>query len=345
MLLQTIIPPTLLAQVPPQLAAQREFCNRWISILRELSENCVIFFPGNCAVKNDYTVAIQNWPSKYKPRAVEIFSQLEKRNRFQEHSNPYLPCQVCSIPSCAQFLGLCASIQDSYYFTTSTCFSCSLSQITSERYVDTEDYSLSRFSIVRGQEFSHAIIDRQWNKSDFENRILRPVLLTAKHVKIYDRYIGRSIEISNGVQFSEKYKDTLQWIAQIFANSGGIHRGGVFEVYCGYFVSRSFSFSRHLVRQEVSRVEADIRALTGVPVKIFLKEESSNSECPHGRFLVTDQISLSVERGFDILWTIQRMRSNRLHPNRNPTPVRDITITRCEDCSSVEREFRTLPNF
>ena len=89
--------------------------------------------------------------------------------------------------------------------------------------------------------------------------------------------------------------------------------------------------------------EAAMRAATGVPVRLFLKAESHVARCPHGRYLVTDQVGVLIDRGFDLLWDDNKMRTSGLNPTTDPRPIRDVAVILCNDCNSVETQTRVLP--
>ena len=52
---------------------------------------------------------------------------------------------------------------------------------------------------------------------------------------------------------------------------------------------------------------------------------------PHDRFLQTDQISLQIGRGVDIL-------------TRENSKIRDVTITDCPDIKKIVRAFEDSPD-
>ncbi|MEH2162106.1 MAG: hypothetical protein V7K38_13945 [Nostoc sp.] len=60
--------------------------------------------------------------------------------------------------------------------------------------------------------------------------------------------------------------------------------------------------------------------------------------------MITDQIGVLIERGFDLLWTNQQMRDNGLNPSNDDRPIRDVTISRISEPNKIETAVRRLPD-
>jgi hypothetical protein len=227
------------------------------------------------------------------------------------------------------------------------CTVCANTIALAPRCIEALEYFISEFSRHRRDKLAYVLGNGQWNQFDFERDVLRPVFATAKHVKIYDRYIGRSLVNSKGgiVRFSDNYKRTLEWMIQVFRDVGGASRGGVFEIYCGIGGRRISSSKRARIRTEMQNFEAAAQAGTGIPVQIFLKQESLNAQCPHGRYLATDQATVLIERGFDLLWDDNTMQAAGLNPAADPRPIRDVAVVLCNNFNAVDAQTRSLPPF
>jgi hypothetical protein len=91
--------------------------------------------------------------------------------------------------------------------------------------------------------------------------------------------------------------------------------------------------------------ETAVQTASGIPARVLLKEESRTSKCPHGRYLVTDQAAILVDRGFDLLWDDARMLGAGLTPATDPRPIRDVAVVLCSDCNAVDSQTRLLPAF
>jgi hypothetical protein len=345
MLLQATLSPQLLAGVPVDLYTQKLFCNLWLGLLYDFAESCVVLLPGSHATEADYLAAVGRWPTKYKKRAQELVTMLHQRRRFVPSQAAYSPSLTCLQADCQAFIGVSAVNPEAFHLTNENCASCPGSVALAPRSLEALEYFVSEFSRHRRGRLAYVLGDGQWTQSDFEREVLRPILTTAKHVKIYDRWIGRSAFDRNSgtVQFNSNYKRTLEWIIHTFQNVGGVARAGIFEIYCG--------IERHLVgvrqraqlRTEMKNFEIAVQSTTGVPVKLILKEESQAARCPHGRYLVTDQASVVIDRGFDLLWDDRKMQNEGLIPGTDPRPIRDVAAILCNDCKAVEAQTRMLP--
>jgi hypothetical protein len=57
---------------------------------------------------------------------------------------------------------------------------------------------------------------------------------------------------------------------------------------------------------------------------------------PHDRYLLTNQVSVSIDRGFDLLL------DSRTSPY--PRRIRDVRIDYCSEPGKIELDVQTLPN-
>lgn len=347
MLYQTVISPKLLEDIPVDPLPTRLFCNLWLGILTGLVENGSIVLPQNHVADSDYLNAVSTWPPKYRKRAQELLSALKSRRRILVSPVPCTPPASCIEPGCQPFTAASLANTDAFFFSKDSCSGCPTLAPLASRLIEPLDYFVSEFSRVRSKRSSLVLRDGQWKDADFEREVLAAVLRTAKHVKIYDRYIGRSV-VDRGagtVTIKDNYKKTLEWIVDIFRRVGGHTRGGVFEIYCGVEASAVSPAKRSLVRNELNNLQAFLQVKLGGPVRIVIKQETKTAQCPHGRYLLTDQVALLVERGFDLLWNDANMIAAGLDPQRDPRPIRDVAVVLCDDCAAVETHTKALPNY
>jgi hypothetical protein len=346
MLLQTVVSPMLLSRLPTDEVARKLFCNVWLGVLVGFVENCVMILPQARVTESDYLSALDAWPPKYRKRAQELIVLLRQRRRLQPSSVSPVSA-TCTEATCKPFVVASLANVATFHFSEESCMECLRSQALDSRAVVPLDYFISDFSRLRRSKTAHILADGEWNMVDFEREVLLPLFASAKHVKIYDRYIGRSVfnRQRNTIRFNAHYKRNLEWIVDCFRRSGGLARGGVFEIYCGIEAHVVPSHLRPAARTEVQSFAATLQSASGIPVTMFLKEESNTAQCPHGRYLITDQLALLVERGFDLLWDDGRMRSAGLHPALDPRRVRDVAVVRCDSCNSAETQARLLPAF
>ncbi len=337
MLLQTSISPKLLEEVPADVFAQKLFCNLWLGLLFDLAESCVLILPTNHSSSRDYMLAVSNWPTKYQKRAQELVAILHQRHRFIPSPNPYSSTATCASNDCQSFVDVSLANLETFHFSTERCSGCPNISTLSYPSIEALEYFISDFSRRRRMDISRVLADGEWTRSDFEAKILKPVFATAKHVKIYDRYIGRT-------SLGANYKQTIEWIVSVFQSVGGGTRGGVFEIYSGIKNTPNASMRRR-IKTEMQTFATQLQAATGVAVQIILKSESSSAQCPHGRYLVTDQVSVLIDRGFDLLWDDAKMFGVGLNPTVDPRPIRDVAVIMCNSCHSVDAQTRSLPAF
>lgn len=345
MLLQASLSPRLLARVPVDPYTQKLFCNLWLGLLYDFTESCVVVLPGNHTTEGDYLSAVSAWPSKYKKRAQELVAMLHQRRRFIPSQIAYTLTATCPDAVCQAFIGVSVVNTQTFHLTDEKCMTCPNTLTLAPRSLEALEYFVSEFSRHRRSRLAYILGDGQWTQDDFDREVLKPVFASAKHVKIYDRWIGRSaFDVRRGsVRFNDNYKRTLEWVVESFRGVGGVSRGGIFEIYCGIEGHLVNARHRGHLKTEMQNFETAIRAATGVPVQIILKEESHSARCPHGRYLITDQSAVLIDRGFDLLWDDGKMVAAGLVPGVDPRPIRDVAVILCNDCNSVEAQTRILP--
>jgi hypothetical protein len=345
MLIQTTFSPQLIAGVPVDPSTQKLFCNLWLGLLYDFAENGVVVMPKHHITRGDYLSALSMWPSKYKKRAQELVVMLYRRRRFISSQVADAPTATCSDTFCQAFIGVSILNTEAFYLAEEKCLDCMNTKALAHRRLEALEYFVSELSRHRRDCLAYVLGDGQWQQRDFEYKILRPVFTTATHIKIFDRWIGRSAfdRRKRKVQFNPNYKKTLEWVIEVFRDVGGVSRAGSFEIYCGVQGNVVDAAQRDQLRTEMERFESEILVAAGISVKVFLKEESPNACCLHGRYLVTDQATVLIDRGFDLLWDDNRMRADGLTPGVDSRPVRDVAVMLCNNCDSIETQTRTLP--
>ncbi|MGZ4973242.1 MAG: hypothetical protein ACXWDN_10815 [Limisphaerales bacterium] len=346
MLFQATVSPKLLAGLPADPDGQKMFCNLWLGMLYDFVESCVVVFPHNNATEADYLNALGAWPPKYQKRARELLAMLVQKHRFVS-SQTYTPATTCLNADCQPFIGVSISNPANYHFTDVGCISCANATALAPRSLEAIEYFISEFSRKRRQAVAYVLGDNQWTQPKFEQEILKPLLASSKHIKIYDRWIGRSVldRTRTHVAFNKNYKRTLEWVAHIFQAVGGGSRSGIFEIYCGLDHYKISNTHKAQIRLEMQNFEKLLQSTYGISARIYLKKETPQSQCPHGRYIVTNQTSVLIDRGFDLLWDDTRMVAAGLNPATDPRPIRDVAIALCHETSAMEAQARTLPAF
>ena len=70
--------------------------------------------------------------------------------------------------------------------------------------------------------------------------------------------------------------------------------------------------------------------------RLIIKKETTAHQMPHNRYLLTNQVALSIDRGFDLLKTSRK--------SLYPRSIRDVRIDYCSEAEKVEQYVRTLPD-
>ena len=183
----------------------------------------------------------------------------------------------------------------------------------------------------------------EWTQKNFEEKVLIPIFDRAKHVKIFDRNIGH---ITKGT-LPDNYRLTLEWMINIFTQLSS-EGERTFEITSG--VDTRFSDSTKNTGDIVDALrqfESEVKDKHGFPIKVNIKKETHDNQLPHARYLITDQIGLLIERGFDLLWGDQKMKHKSLDPQQDDRPIRDfdIKLIPYSDWGNIEKSARLLENW
>jgi len=317
-----------------------------LQLLRDMYENSIIL-TDESLVKPALHHAVRNWPPKFRKYGLEILRVLAIRNRFIR-----VPSQSkdgCQHDVCRAALGVVDTYHPDALVKGTACAACPFStpeKLSPVEVIDVREYSLSQFESQRRQIRSLVLGDGEVSKGDFAKRVLVPVLADAKHVRIVDRHIGRSIDARRVWEnlppavLPSNYKTTLEWLIDLFSTLSRNRDDRTLEVYCGLTIGQPDE--RAVAIRALRDFETEMREKYGAWLSIHVKDETGAPKLPHGRYLLTDQISILIERGFDLLWSDDDMRRNALNPARDERRIRDVTVVHCADCGSVEASVRSL---
>lgn len=331
MLISTVHLPRLYSSLPEAEHEQRTYCSLVIQCLQDAVANCILY------VDADETLpkSVRKWPPKYSGRAKELLRKLDRLNRLVVWNGEVPEVKLCEYPECKPSVGIALASKPCALIASAECAPCANEQLSDVEVVSIDEYAVSNFTVARKGAESVALSDRdpKWSRARFEAEVLDPVLRHAKHVKIYDRYVGRHLRKRNGTvgaNLSRGYSDTLEWIFQRFAGYRVGQSSALFEVVCGL---DSDCMSDDTIREaaEVLRDFADqCSAKYGMPMSLKIKREGGLQKMRHARFLFTDQIAVMIERGFDLL-----------QPGGKLT---DSVVTLFEHRGDVESETGRLPD-
>ncbi len=326
MLFRTIHIPAVYTLPPSGGAHELIHCSLLLLILEGFVGNGLILVDETGQIRKAISDAVQNWPPDYRKKGEEILIQLDKRNRFVGVSTAEdITPPACPEPLCQLALKIAQSEDFDLCLAKLNCSDC----MSLPGAVDPLSYSATGAIVAILNRGSVVLNDGEWDKTLFEANVLYPVLRHAKHVKIIDRWVGRSLEWKGGTfRIAENYARALQWIFEQFVTTvGGRYTSG-FEVFCG-IRDRDCHGHAEDAAQTLKRWAADRTNEFGYPMTIHVKLEVPTQEMRHDRYLITDQVAIHVGRGIDLL-------------QRDCRHVRDVTLGIIQDPGKIETEVKNL---
>ena len=167
------------------------------------------------------------------------------------------------------------------------------------------------------------------------------MLRHARRITLYDRQIGEALQdfarrTGSRPAVRDAYSITIEWVMRTYLRSGGI---GPIQIVTG--VNRD----RPYFQEAADAVQAFATGLSirlGRNVELILVAETADDRLRHERFLLTDQTTLQIGRGYDLLHTDGDMRASGLDPIRDPRPVRDVVVARLTNRGNIEREYLAM---
>ena len=349
----------MFSDLPEEEYSQKLFCNTVNTILQEFLENCVILVDDQGYVLKDVKVFLEKWPIKSRIRAKSLIKELNKKNRFlgsrplvnesptvRHSSCRYLYAFMMDHPLTPVIAGNGCCISSCSHFNTVV------------RKIDVADYGDSDFSQSRRKTQNLILSWGEWSKGEFEKEILVPVLQNSKHVKIFDRYIGRSVQPRKKKSskpyepLRESYEKSLEWILEVFSRETKHRAERTFEIHTGVNIDDSFSEEKvSEMRNYLRKIKDDMNTKYDFPIKLIVKKEKSKQEgtelkpeFSHSRHLITDQVGILVDRGFDLLWDNKEMENAKLDPSSDEYRLRDVVVSLITHPEKIERETRKLPD-
>ena len=334
MLVRTILLPSVLKTHPENQSAHYAVV---IRLLQDLENNGVVLLDDTQCIRASLLQDISKWPVKFRKKAEVLLTTLKKKNRFVEVPLKNEVQATCKNKPCQQCIRIAKSYSPPALLASQGCNHCAetqLASLPSVEVIDVAEYSVSDFFESYLKSSDRILSNGEWKQDKFEQEILIPLFRDAKHIKIYDRWIGRSILTKN----ANKYKLTLEWILDVFMKVYRFRAGGVFEVYSGFYPQKQNGKLPPDITVAVAalhQLETEIQK-TYPNFKLIIKKETKNRQMPHERYLITNQVGVSIDRGFDLL----------LENKRNPYPrrIRDVCIAYCSEPGKIEKAVGELPN-
>ena len=349
MILRVVVLKSVLSSVPPDMPMQQLFCAIVIGILNDLAENCVVLVDdGNLTTKELFEAA-RGWPIKFRTNILKLLTLLRTRNRFVKIPNGYALAEKCVEITCKHCIGIANATAPVAVISAEPCL-CPNANLTNAPAVNVHDYSTSAFHEFRTKARVYQLNRGEWDQQTFERKVLAPLFSDAKLVKIYDRWIGNSIvtrsydqKVLPSTQVQERFRNALDWIVSVFLATCTQPTRRL-EVYSGVDTRNKDRNEIAITVAALKAFEADIRSRHKFPLfTLIIKEEARQSRMlQHGRYLLTDQIGIVMERGFDLLMDDQAMRDMGLDPKRDIRRVHDCLVAYSPDATKIESVVRTL---
>jgi len=310
-----------------------------IRLIQDIEKNGVVLVDDTNCIRASLLQDIPKWPVKFRKKAEVLLKSLKKKNRFVEVSLKDVVTATCKNKPCQQSIRIAKIYSPAAILASQDCIECAKAQlesVSSVEVVDVAEYSLSDF-FESHLNLSDRILNKgEWKQDKFEQEILIPLFRDAKHIKIYDRWLGRSVSNQpNPGQISDNYKLTIEWIIEVFLRESRLGVGGVFEVYSGLDTRKKSNAEVHTLVTELRKFESDLKQSYNFPnFKLTIKEETKVNQMPHERYLITNQVAVSIDRGFDLL----------LDKRKSPYPrsVRDVTVAYCSEPGKIEQAVRSM---
>lgn len=329
MLVRVILLPSIFTAVPED---KTSFYTLAIKLLQELEKTGVILVDDKNCIKTTLSQGVGKWPEKFRIPGQKLLKQLWKKSRFVEVSLSGGVQPICEKKSCQYCIKIAKDYLPLAVLARQECNPCAekqLAEVPTVKVVDVDEYSIDDSFCSHLNERGRILGNGEWEQNQFEKQILIPLFRDAKHVKIYDRWIGRSILTKN----ADKYKLTLAWIIDVFQQYSRFGKAGIFEVYSGFYTRNSPSEESSAVAA-FRKLEADMQR-AHPNFKLIIKKETK-SQLPHDRYLITNQVAVSIDRGLDLL----------LDSRKSPYPrrLRDIHVVYCLEAGKIEKAVRLLPD-
>jgi|GEM_PF-1937803 len=351
MLLRVVIIPSIFI---PRNDKNPWYFNTIISLLQDLLKTCVVLVDKDCCIMNALYEAVNKWPEKFRKKAQSLLKQLYKTNRIIEVDSKEILALACINNPCQHCIGITKTYLPRIVIAIDDCYQCAKEELSSLKIVPVvhvANYAVSNFADdCQKNSCGITLADGEWTQEKFEENILIPLFRDAKHIKIYDRMIGRSIRDKNGEITAIKpipkhYSETLEWFLDIYLQHSRPKSTRIFEVYSGFDI-RAFEGKRAEAQRVLSQFEVDMQTKFSFrSFKLTIKEEvGREQEMPHGRYLITDQTAILIERGFDLLWDGEQMINAGYSLIKDSRRIRDVGISYCQDSSKIADAVKQLPD-
>jgi hypothetical protein len=293
-----------------------------ILLLKDLMKSGVILIEDRTVdnqseVFQSIRTKIDCWHPKFKPKAKEFLKKLQKKNRFVGALLDQPLSQTCINQTEENCIKIFTS-EDFYSVIAGKAQCVELGK----NITLIEDYSISPLAGKLNRS-SLTLKVGEWKQDRFEQEILIPIFRNAKHIKIYDRWIGRSVS-----QGQTNHQMTLEWLLEVFQRSAKIRTDTTFEVCCGIDTRTRPNQPTIDIPKAVTSLRQFETSLSSrySYFNLIIKHEEHSNELPHDRYLFTEQAAIYIGRGFDLF-----VDRSEAYPRR----IRDIEIGFCSEPEKI----------
>ncbi len=344
-----VLPTTLALDGGATTEATELRCSAALVLLDDLAALGLAVVSNQDGRRRVFVDQLDAWPESHRKAGQAVLAQLGKRNRIWP-SETNVPDPRCAYGACGYELALLAAGGSLEACVGSSQSAACDAPVAASKlpmgFFAVEKYAASA---LRKYLCRRAIATRDgsWTEVDLRGRVTTPLFRTATHAKLLDRHFGRAIQRSE----IGGYFRAVHWFASEFARFSRPGVGRTFEVYTG-IDTRPLGLTGDWSRESIISVavprlrtfERELQREFGLGFRLLLKEETHEAEMRHARYLVTDQMSILVERGMDLFWSNGKMQARGLNPLVDPRPLRDVEFVVTDEGLQAEVEARRLPD-
>lgn len=316
---------------------------------------------------------IQSWPTKFSFKATELIDKIKDQQKIallshidsqsflhQPKNNTCVVCEESIRKSCLICIkGFEFLMERDVILLSEDCkkwITEKVNLVNDERLIVLEEYPMSEAITSKLDHEGYSLKYNEWDKKSLEKEVLTPLFQDAKHIFIYDRWLGRE---SIHPKFSN-YQKFIEWIADVYFKRTRYKTGekakGNFEICCGILpdliktgIKRQQEEEKNdidlLVEEQEKLIKKEVILLDALKrikeleknlqeripnASIIVKYEDSRKQLRHNRYLITNQSGICIDRGFDIF------------SNKEKSLFRDFDIGFCPDRERIKEEF--MPN-
>jgi len=324
--LADMLVPTVL--LPSVLTANTDDTDSFCKLLElliniEKSRIGVILVDEHQRLWNYLLQRVNEWPQAKRTKLQTLLKKVRKNKSFVSVTVDNKIESNCSNKHCDSSICIAKQHLTKAVVARQNCHPCAITQLAGISALEVvnldEEKSTEYFYGILGK--SDRVFPKGVKLEQFKQEIILPIFRYSKNVKIYDRYVGRSILENN----AEEYRSMLEWLLKEFADNS---RQGIFEVYCGFKPKNSSE--RDEARTELKQLEADLQKIYS-KFNLIVKKERQGKEFMHDRFMITDKLAISMGRGIGLL-------------SKKDGWLRDFNIAPCSEPGEIEAAVRSLPD-